>query len=91
VRAILRSLGRQLTKRAFNQARIIDFHGQKLKYFWREHVDTDPALMRPTDLAVSCADPTHAEVSLGWKAQTGMRDVVRKMVAAGQAMTHEIW
>lgn len=47
---------------------------------WRSHVDTDPALMRPTDLAVSRADPSHAKAKLGWQAQTNMQGVVRKMV-----------
>jgi len=49
---------------------------------WRDHVDTDPALMRPTDLSVSRADPALAAAKLGWKAKTQMTAVVRKMVAA---------
>lgn len=49
---------------------------------WREHVDTDPALMRPTDLATSRADPSHAAEKLDWKAQTSMRGVVRNMLDA---------
>lgn len=52
---------------------------------WREHVDSDPALMRPTDLAVSRADPSRAQEQLGWQAQTRMSDVVRNMVDAEQA------
>jgi GDPmannose 4,6-dehydratase len=51
---------------------------------WRQHVDTDPALMRPADLAVSRADPNHAADKLGWKAQTNMIGVVREMVEAAQ-------
>ena len=47
---------------------------------WRDYVDTDPALMRPTDLAMSRADPSRAAEKLGWKAQTHMKEVVRKMV-----------
>jgi len=53
---------------------------------WREHVDIDQALMRPTDLEISCADPSLAESRLGWSAQTNMQRVVRKMVEAGRAM-----
>jgi len=49
---------------------------------WRDHVDTDPALMRPADLSVSRADPALAAAKLGWKAKTQMTAVVRKMVAA---------
>ncbi len=49
---------------------------------WRQYVDTDQALARPTDLAVSCADPSKAMRILGWQAKVSMRDVVHKMVAA---------
>jgi len=49
---------------------------------WRDHVDSDPALMRPADLGVSRADPTLAARKLGWKAQMNMAGVVYKMVAA---------
>ena len=52
---------------------------------WRAHVDTDQALMRPTDLEISCADPSLAESRLGWRAQTNMQRVVRNMVEAGHA------
>lgn len=46
---------------------------------WREHVDIDQALMRPTDLEISCADPSLAESRLGWRAQTNMQGVVYGM------------
>ena len=46
---------------------------------WRDHVVQDPALFRPTDLAVGRADPTKAYRELGWKATTTGVDVVKKM------------
>lgn len=46
---------------------------------WHAHVDIDPALMRPTDLAVSRADPSQAADRLGWKAQVYMKGVVKEM------------
>jgi len=49
---------------------------------WQEHVQTDPALFRPTDLAESKGDPSKALDVLGWKAQYKMRDVVKQMVDA---------
>ncbi len=49
---------------------------------WEKHVDTDPNLMRPTDLRISRADPSHAEKKLKWKARTRMPEVVKKMVVA---------
>jgi GDPmannose 4,6-dehydratase len=49
---------------------------------WREYVETDPALARPSDIRHSAADPSKAADKLGWKAQMMMRDVVAEMVAA---------
>ncbi len=49
---------------------------------WHDHVDVDPALMRPADLKVSRADPTRAREQLGWQAQTRMAGVVSRMIAA---------
>ncbi len=46
---------------------------------WRDHVEQDPALFRPTDLAVGRADPTRAHRELGWIATTTGVDVVKKM------------
>jgi GDPmannose 4,6-dehydratase len=49
---------------------------------WRDHVDSDPALMRPSDLSVSSGDPSKAADVLGWRAARTMPDVVEAMVAA---------
>ena len=49
---------------------------------WRDHVDRDSSLMRPTDLAVSCADPRLAADRFGWQAGTQMQTVVKKMIEA---------
>lgn len=49
---------------------------------WRDHVETDPHLFRPTDLMSSKADPSKANELLGWVAVSNMQDVVKKMVAA---------
>jgi GDPmannose 4,6-dehydratase len=53
---------------------------------WTEHVEQDPALMRPTDLAGSTGDPSLAQANLGWKAKYGMRDVVRMMLDGEKAL-----
>lgn len=52
---------------------------------WRQHVASNPALMRPSDPLVSQADPARAETALGWRAQTRMREAVRALVAAERA------
>ena len=49
---------------------------------WREHVNTDSALLRPTDLQRGRGNPAKAVVELSWEAQTRMSAVVRRMVAA---------
>jgi GDPmannose 4,6-dehydratase len=51
---------------------------------WRDHVTSNPDLMRPTDLRVSRANPSLAAKILGWRAKSCMRDVVRAMVLAEQ-------
>jgi GDPmannose 4,6-dehydratase len=52
---------------------------------WREHVDSNPLLMRPTDVRVSRANPSKAAALLGWHARTTMPEVVRQMVSAEHA------
>ncbi|VEP15555.1 GDP-mannose 4,6-dehydratase [Hyella patelloides LEGE 07179] len=49
---------------------------------WQDHVVTDDSLLRPTDLAVSKANPTKAKEKLGWSANYKMPDVIRMMVEA---------
>jgi GDPmannose 4,6-dehydratase len=46
---------------------------------WRDYVEQDPTLFRPTDLVVGRADPAKAYRELGWKATTKGIDVVKKM------------
>ena len=47
---------------------------------WREHVDCDRTLFRPTDMAWSQGRPDLAEAELGWRADFLMEDVIRAMV-----------
>ena len=51
---------------------------------WREHVESDKTLLRPTDLKRGWGDPSKARRELGWQAQHRMDDVVRLMVEARQ-------
>ncbi len=67
--------------------RLEDFVEEAFRLFgldWRKYVQTDPSLLRPTDLAVGRANPAKAAAKLGWRANFKMRDVVREMVAAAQ-------
>jgi GDPmannose 4,6-dehydratase len=46
------------------------------------YLAVDPALARPSDIAVSRGDPSRAASDLGWRASLRMPDVVRAMVEA---------
>jgi len=52
---------------------------------WHDHVDSDPTLLRPTELMVGRANPAKALNQLGWAAHSKMRDVARLMVESGRA------
>jgi GDPmannose 4,6-dehydratase len=54
---------------------------------WRDHVDSSPALMRPSEIRMSRANPAKAFTLLNWRAKNKMRDVVQLMVEAEQART----
>jgi GDPmannose 4,6-dehydratase len=49
---------------------------------WKDHVENDDSLMRPSDIEKSYANPAKADRNLGWKARYRMRDVARLMVEA---------
>jgi GDPmannose 4,6-dehydratase len=46
---------------------------------WREHVDIDATLMRPSDLSCTHVNPARAAEQLGWRAQHDMHSVVAMM------------
>jgi GDPmannose 4,6-dehydratase len=49
---------------------------------WHEYVICDPSLLRPSEIMISRGCPAKALSELGWRAESSMRDVVRKMVEA---------
>lgn len=49
---------------------------------WKEHVVSKENLMRPSDIAISCASPEKAAQVLGWKAKHTAADVARLLVDA---------
>jgi GDPmannose 4,6-dehydratase len=46
---------------------------------WREHVQQNQELFRPTDLLVSRANPAKAELKLGWKARFKLDEIIDGM------------
>ena len=62
-----------------------DFTAAAFAHFglsWRDHVETDERLFRPTDIACGFGDAAKAAAVLGWRAETRMADVVRRMAEA---------
>lgn len=49
---------------------------------WREHVESDESLKRPSDIAYGGARPERAHLQLGWKARWDVDQVVEAMVGA---------
>ena len=47
---------------------------------WREHVESDQSLFRPTDLQKAWGNPEKARRELGWEPRVKMDAVVRRMV-----------
>lgn len=46
---------------------------------WQQHVVTDPSLLRPSEIMLSCGNPAKAKKVLGWEPKYLMRDVVTLM------------
>jgi GDPmannose 4,6-dehydratase len=60
------------------------FVDEAFSYFnldWKEHVTQNKEFMRPTDLVLSVGDPSKAELMMGWKAKSKMKEVVRMMLS----------
>ncbi|MES2372537.1 MAG: GDP-mannose 4,6-dehydratase [Bacteroidota bacterium] len=53
-----------------------------LKLDWREHVISDPSLLRPTDLIIGRANPAKAHKILNWKATHSLETIVEKMIVS---------
>lgn len=54
----------------------------ELNLDWQDHIQSDPTLLRPTDITKGAGDPSKAKRILGWEARFGLEDVVKNMVAA---------
>jgi GDPmannose 4,6-dehydratase len=49
---------------------------------WEDHVEVDPALVRPAEVETLCADSTMARGALGWEPTIAFPDLMRMMVEA---------
>jgi GDPmannose 4,6-dehydratase len=50
-----------------------------------DHVEIDPALVRPPESSAAVGDPSKARARLGWVTQTSFEDLIAEMVAADRA------
>ena len=55
---------------------------QTLDLDWREHVEVDESLYRPSDLMFSEGDPSKAFELLGWKAEVHFAELIKRLVSA---------
>lgn len=69
-------------------ADFIDLAFSSLQLVWREYVETDPSLFRPSDIFMGFGDPVKAYKILGWQARHRLEDIVRMMVDAEK--THHL-
>ncbi|MGN9758842.1 GDP-mannose 4,6-dehydratase [Streptomyces sp. SD31] len=49
---------------------------------WQDHVYIDPALVRPAEVEILCADTTRVRQELGWKPEVDFTSLIRMMVDA---------
>lgn len=57
----------------------------RLALDWREHVESDRKLFRPSDIDWSQGDASLAKACLGWEAHTKMPELVKLMVEAARS------
>ena len=62
-----------------------DFVAETFRFFeidWRDHVEIDKGLFRPSEIPCGFGAPRKADQELGWRAKATMREVVRRMAGA---------
>ncbi|OAQ38790.1 GDP-mannose 4,6-dehydratase [Pedobacter psychrophilus] len=47
---------------------------------WKDHVEVDELLLRPTDISVGLANPQKAKEILGWNAKVHIENIIRLML-----------
>lgn len=60
----------------------VDLTFRQVGLNWVDHVEHNPALIRPSEIRRGHADPSVAARVLGWKAQVTVEEVVARMVSA---------
>jgi GDPmannose 4,6-dehydratase len=69
------------------------FVSEAFAYFglnWREHVQADPTLLRPTEIAWSAGNPGRAKRELGWSARMRMKEIVLRLAEHEMKERHHL-
>jgi GDPmannose 4,6-dehydratase len=59
----------------------------KLGLDYKDYIDHDPSLLRPTEILRSCGDASFARQQLGWVASYSMSDIIEELIAAERSGT----
>jgi GDPmannose 4,6-dehydratase len=62
---------------------------QHLGLSWRQHVESDPSFLRPSDITRSVGDASKARRRLGWKARLDFSGIIAALVEAEMAKPHD--
>lgn len=57
---------------------------------WRDHVEQDSSLYRPTDITYSVGNPLKAKRELGWESKIGFREIVSRMMDAERSASGSV-
>ena len=58
---------------------------EQLSLDWTEHVVSDPTLFRPSDIELSCGNPSKAKEKLGWTASKKFHEIISELIQAEQS------
>ena len=60
----------------------VDYTFAELNLDWKEYVNVDKYLLRPTDITLGKGNPAKALKKMGWQAKVQMRDIIKRMIEA---------
>ncbi len=68
------------TGEAHSVREFLDLASSLIEVDWRQHVETDPRYLRPTEVDFLRGDNSKARTQLGWSPKVGFDELVRRMV-----------
>jgi len=69
------------TGKTYSLAEFVETAFTSLGLDWREYIETDSSLLRPSDIESIYANPRKAKDKLSWEAKNTMPEVVEKMIS----------